>query len=85
MLEKMSYGDLPVQGRQNANRRFAEAAVAEFARLTCDAAKVTGWPLNNRSIEAKRAALKRAIKDKSLGARISTQADSEYCYLVRIR
>lgn len=85
MLEKISYGDLPVTRGRSANSKFASTAVEEFSRLNCDAAKVTGWPINKINVASKAASLRRAIKEHNLSARITVQRDSEYCHLVRVR
>lgn len=84
-MEKMTYDELPTMRRNSRNRQFATSTVKDFAGLTCDAAKVTGWPLDNVKVEAKAAALRRAIKEQLLGACVKVSHDRENCYLVRVR
>ena len=86
MLEKVSYQEIPNPfGRRNANREFAERTVDEFRSLTCDGAKVTGWPIEGQSVANKVGHLKTAIKEKSLGSVMKAISRGEEVYLVRLR
>ena len=84
MLKELDYSELPIAKRSNKNREFAKQEVQNFLELTCDGAKVTGWPLP-RTITAKRSAMKEAIKDCHATARVRVLADKDDIYLMRIR
>ena len=85
MLEKISYSDLPVVARSKSkNVSFAETCVDEFARLTCDAVKVSGWPLP-RDTKSLVTTMRKAIKTKNMTHKIKAHADQEYVYLSRTR
>ena len=84
MLEKISYNDLPISRRCTKNSMFAEKCVDEFAKLTCDAAKVSGWPLP-RETRSLVTTMRKAIKAKNMGHRIKAHADQSHVYLSRVR
>ena len=84
MLEKISYSELPVRAGRNKNTVFAETCVDEFARLNCDAVKVSGWPIP-RDIKAHVATMRKVIKDKNMVHKIKAHADQNFVYLSRIR
>ena len=84
MLEKISYNELPVSKAKSKNVSFAENCVDKFAQLTCDAAKVSGWPLP-RDTKSLVTTMRKAIKTKNMNHRMKAHADQEYVYLSRTR
>ena len=83
-LEKISYADLPNSNRSNPNKKFAEQCVEDFAKLKCDAVKVTGWPIR-RSVHALRNTMSAAVKAKAMTARVKVHADKDFVYLSLVR
>lgn len=84
MLEKISYNELPVSKVKSKNVSFAEKCVDEFAQLTCDAAKVSGWPIP-RDTKSLVTTMRKAIKTKNMGHRIKAHCDQNFVYLSRVR
>lgn len=86
MLTKVSYDEVPgYLRRANPNKKFADQTVKEFIDLNCDAAEVTGWPLDRQSTNNKAAHLKAAIKDKNAGRIVSVSCSGDRVFLVRSR
>lgn len=84
MLEKISYNELPVSRGKNKNTAFAENCVDEFARLTCDAVKVSGWPIS-RETKSLVSTMRQVIKAKNMGHKMRAHSDQNFVYLSRIR
>lgn len=86
MLEKLNYEDIPgLKGRENPNTKFAERTVREFLGLNCDAAEVTGFPMDGCSTAAKVASLKTAIKKASSVYKVRVAQRDDRVFLVRKR
>lgn len=85
MLETLTYDEVPCNlRRDNPNRKFARQMVSDFAKLTCDAAEVTGWPIN-QSITAKSAHLKTAAKELNASRMVNVTCSGERVFLLRVR
>lgn len=85
MLETMSYDEVPGNlRRDNPNRKFARQMVSDFVNLTCDAAEVKGWPIN-QSITAKAAHMKTAVKELNASRLVNVTCSGERVFMLRVR
>ena len=85
MLEKVTFDALPVSRRENPNKKFAQKTLEDFVDLDCDAARITGWPVSNRTASALVGTMRTVIKEQAMSSLVRAHSDGEHVYLSRRR
>lgn len=84
MLTKLKYEDIPgIRGRENPNTKFANRTIREFLELSCDAAEVTGFPMDGVPTPTKVGSLNSAIKKANGVHKLRVATRNGRIYLVR--